>query len=266
MHIDECLLLPKFARKLPGRVRKMCTDLIGDYRGRFALRLPFVIDHVGGRVMLVPGRSPMRKVRRMMGVVLDELESAFPVVKKLQRIISGRDFNFNPLSFTQANETLMPKLYEKARSAVAGKRRGKILDLYSGVGVLGIICAGEGGVTFVEQTPSAVEDIERNVMSNRVMDATIFEGDVDKLIDDILREDDFGWVLMNPPRKGITKHVAETLAGCKVNNIVYVSCNPATLGRDVGRLREGGFEVVSAQGVDMFPRTPHVESVVVLSR
>lgn len=266
MHIDKCLLLPQFARDLPGRVRKLCADLIGEYRGRFALRLPFIMDHVGRRVMLAPGRSPMRNVRRMMRVVFDELESAFPVVKKIQRIIYGHSFKFNPLSFTQANEALMPKLYEKARRAVASKRKGKILDLYSGVGVLGVICAGEDGVTFIEQTPSAVEDIQRNVISNGVVDATIVEADVAAVLGDILNEDEFGWVLVNPPRKGIPKEVVETLAGCSIKDMVYVSCNPATLGRDVGRLREGGFKVVSAEGVDMFPRTPHVESVVVLSR
>jgi len=266
MDIDECLLLPKFARNLTGRVQKISADLIGEYRGRFALRLPFIIDHQTERIMLVPGRSSMHNVRRMMGVVLEELETKFPVVKKLQRIIAGKSFHFNPLSFTQANELLMPRLYETVRIAVASKRRGRILDLFSGVGVLGIICAGEEGVTFVEQTPAAVKDIQRNVMSNGVEDAMIIEGDVAEVIEDVLSDDEFGWVLMNPPRKGLPKVAAEALARCGVNELVYVSCNPATLGRDIGYLREGGFKTVSVVGIDMFPRTPHVEVVAVLSR
>ena len=266
MDIDECLLLPKFARNLPGRVQKLSANLIGEYRGRFALRLPFIVDHQTERIMLAPGRTPMHNVRRMMGVVLEELQAKFPVVKKLQRIITGKSFHFNPLSFTQANELLMPRLYETVRIAVASKRTGKILDLFSGVGVLGIICSGEEGVTFVEQTPAAVKDIQRNVMSNGIEDAVIIEGDVAEVIEDVLSDDKFGWVLMNPPRKGIPKVAAEALSRCGVNNLVYVSCNPATLGRDIGYLREGGFKVGFVEGIDMFPRTPHVEIVAVLSR
>ena len=264
--IDACLLLPGFAVDLPKRVSGICRDLTGTYRGRFALRLPFVFDHENEEIMLAPGRSPMRKVRRFMRLVIEALQDAFPAKPSLLRNVAGRRFRFSPLSFTQANESLMPVLYEKARRAVYRKPGGKILDLYSGVGVLGTICADDEGVTFIERSPTAVEDLKYNAIANKISNATILEGDVETLLNKVIKGDDFGWGIVNPPRKGLPKNVVEILSESTMGNLVYVSCNPATLSRDIKGFIKGGFKIETVEGVDMFPRTPHVETIAVLTR
>jgi 23S rRNA (uracil1939-C5)-methyltransferase len=202
----------------------------------------------------------------MMRLTLEALQDEFPSVASLERVIDGRHFRFNPLSFTQANESLMPELYEKAKRAMKGRPQGRVLDLFAGVGILGIICCGDYGVDFVERSSSAVEDLKRNVVTNKVPDAVILEGDAESLLDEAIEEKDYAWVIMNPPRKGLPRRIPEVLCKSAINNLLYVSCNPATLGRDIGRLKEGGFGVDFAEGVDMFPRTPHVETVAVISR
>ena len=273
--IDACLLLPEFAVDLPKRISDICRDLVGAYRGRFALRLPFVFDHEMKQVMLVPGRSPMRKVRRMMRLVLETLQDTYPAKSSLVRNVAGRRFRFSPLSFTQANESLMPILYEKVRQAVHRMPVGKILDLFSGVGVLGTICSGDDGVTFIERSPTAVEDLKHNAIANKLANATILEGDVETLLQEVISGEAFAWVIMNPPRKGLPPNVAGTVADSAVKNLVYVSCDPATLSRDINRLMQGGFKadtpqgafkVETVEGVDMFPRTPHVETIAILLR
>jgi 23S rRNA (uracil1939-C5)-methyltransferase len=264
--IGECLLLPDFAKDLPGRVKQICSDLIGSYKGKLALRLPFYIDHRGKRMMLAPGRSPMRKTRRMMKVVLDAVQDAFPPDAFIERTFSGRKFRFNLLSFTQANEFLMPSLYQAAKDALGDWSGGKLLDLYSGVGVLGTISSTDAGVTFIEYSPTAVEDLKFNAGANGLANADIVEGDVVKLLPGILKKGRYSAAILNPPRNGLHKDVPELIGKSGINKLLYVSCNPATLGRDVGRFTLHGFKPDSARGADMFPRTPHVESVVVLSR
>ncbi len=171
MHIDSCMLLPDFARDLPSRIVARTKEVVGSYKGRFALRLPFIFNHADRTAMLVPGRSRMNKMRRMMRLVSDALQDEYPPSSYLQRFIEGRLFRFSPLSFSQANETLMPSLYSRAREAIGVGRRERVLDLYSGVGVLGILSAGQKMTTFVELSPSAVEDLRWNVKVNDIAGA-----------------------------------------------------------------------------------------------
>ena len=143
-----------------------------------------------------------------------------------------------------------------------------MLDLYCGIGTISLALAKRAGrVIGAEIVAPAIEDAKENAKRNGVENAEFFCGDAGavarKLADEGLRPD---VITVDPPRKGLGSEVPAILAEMGPERIVYVSCDPATLARDVKRLEELGYRAVKGQAVDLFPRTAHVETVVLLSK
>ena len=143
------------------------------------------------------------------------------------------------------------------------------MELYCGVGTISLTLAGRAGrVIGVELTPQAVEDARENARRNGLEHKTRFEcGDAARLAVKLeaegVRPDA---VVVDPPRKGLAPEVVDAIARMAPERVVYVSCDPATLARDVKRFRALGYAPAWAEAVDLFPRTTHVETIVLLQR
>jgi 23S rRNA (uracil1939-C5)-methyltransferase len=144
-----------------------------------------------------------------------------------------------------------------------------VLDLYSGGGLFAVPIASAGAqVTAVEENARSVDDAERNTRLNGVSASRIrlVRARVEEAMRRLVRER-FDVVILDPPRQGCAPAVLDALAGdVRPPRIVYVSCDPDALGRDLARLRAGGYDLDAVQPVDMFPHTEHIETVVTLAR
>ena len=160
------------------------------------------------------------------------------------------------------------RLYEAAIQRAEITKNDTVLDLYCGVGTITLAMAKAAGkVIGVEVIPQAVEDAKDNAVRNGIENAEFFCGDAGQAALELekqgIRAD---VVVVDPPRKGLNADTIEALHRFAPRRIVYVSCDPATLARDVALLKERGYRVKDAVAADLFPRCAHVESVVCLTR
>jgi 23S rRNA (uracil1939-C5)-methyltransferase len=140
-----------------------------------------------------------------------------------------------------------------------------VLELYSGVGSLtGMIAAGGRRVVAVEEWPSAVEGLRENLQVNGIHGVTPLLGAAEDVLGDL--GGDFQAVVLDPPRGGCHPEVIRAMVDAAVPHVIYVSCNPATLARDLMLLSQGGYVLRRVRPFDMFPQTCHVECVVLMSR
>ena len=186
----------------------------------------------------------------------------------LEEELRGMTFRLSVPSFFQINRAQTERLYALALE-FAGLSGGEtVLDLYCGIGTISLALARQAGrVIGAEVVPQAIEDAKQNAARAGVRNAEFFCGDAgavaQKLADEGVRP---RVICVDPPRKGLGPEVPAILASMAPERIVYVSCDPATLARDVKRLSDLGYQVTKGQAVDLFPRTAHVETVVRLER
>ena len=186
----------------------------------------------------------------------------------IEDTLCGLNFRLSPRSFYQVNHAQAQRLYEAAISQAEITREDTVLDLYCGVGTITLCMAKAAGkVIGVEVVPQAVEDARDNARRNGMENAEFFCGDAGQAALELEKNGvKADVVVVDPPRKGLNADTIEALARFAPRRIVYVSCDPATLGRDVALLKERGYKVKNAMACDLFPRTVHVETVVLLSR
>ena len=186
----------------------------------------------------------------------------------IEDTLCGLNFRLSPRSFYQVNHHQAQRLYEAAISQAEITKNDTVLDLYCGVGTITLAMASAAGkVIGVEVIPQAVEDAKDNAMRNGIENAEFFCGDAGQAALELERKGiQADVVIVDPPRKGLNADTIEALARFAPRRIVYVSCDPATLGRDVALLKERGYVVKNAMAADLFPRCSHVESIVCLVR
>ena len=182
--------------------------------------------------------------------------------------LCGLEFKLSMPSFYQVNRDQAEVLYGKALEFAGLTGAETVLDLYCGIGTITLCLAKAAGrVIGAEIVPPAIRDAKENAVRNQIENAEFFCGDAAdiaaKLEADGLRPD---VVTVDPPRKGLAPEVIASVAAMGPEKVVYVSCDPATLGRDVKIFGQLGYKAVRAAAVDMFPGTAHVETVVLLSR
>ena len=189
--------------------------------------------------------------------------------------ILGCRFELSAPSFFQINPLMTDRLYALAAEYAALRDGEVLLDAYCGAGTIGLTLmhlsrARHGRLIGIESVPEAVENARRNAELNGAGDARFICG---RCEDELGRLTERGLcpdvAVIDPPRKGCDAALMEALGELgrrSLGRIVYISCNPATLARDIGRLREWGWEPTHAEGVDMFGWTSHVETVVLLSK
>ena len=182
-----------------------------------------------------------------------------------QERILGLDFRISPFSFFQTNSLGAEVLYETARSFIGDTRDKVIFDLYSGTGTIAQILAPVAEkVVGIEIVPEAVEAARQNAQANRLDNCTFLAGDVLKVLDTVEEKPDL--IVLDPPRDGIHPKALTKIMKYGVERLVYISCKPTSLVRDLEALQAGGYRLEKACAVDMFPGTGHVETVVLLSK
>lgn len=179
--------------------------------------------------------------------------------------ILGLKFKISPFSFFQTNSLGAEVLYETARDFVGETKDKVIFDLYSGTGTIAQMLAPVAEkVVGVEIVEEAVEAAKENAKLNGLDNCEFIAGDVLKVVDELEDKPDF--IVLDPPRDGIHPKAIDKIIDFGVREMVYISCKPTSLARDLAVLQEAGYQVKRAGCVDMFPETPHVETVVLLSQ
>lgn len=187
----------------------------------------------------------------------------------LEEELCGHTFRLSVPSFFQVNREQTEVLYRRALDFAALTGTETVVELYCGIGTISLTLAEQAArVIGVEVVPQAVADAEENAYRNGLEGKTRFEcGDAGDLAAKLEGEGVRPHVVVvDPPRKGLAPGVADTIAQMAPERVVYVSCDPATLARDVKRFGELGYGPVKAEAVDLFPRTAHVETVLLLSQ
>ena len=186
----------------------------------------------------------------------------------IEDTLCGLTFRLSPRSFYQVNHHQAQRLYEAAISQAEITKDDLVLDLYCGVGTITLAMAKAAGkVIGVEVVEQAVEDAKENALRNGIENAEFFCGDAGKAALDLERKGiKPDVIVVDPPRKGLNADTIEALHRMDPRRIVYVSCDPATLARDVALLKQRGFSLKNAMAADLFPRCAHVESIVCLTR
>jgi 23S rRNA (uracil1939-C5)-methyltransferase len=205
---------------------------------------------------------------RRGNVILGEKYRTLWGENTLSDTLCGLSFRLSVPSFYQVNHDQAERLYEKAVELAGLTGRETVLDLYCGAGTITQVMARRAGeVIGAEIVPEAIEDAKENARRNGIENVRFFCGDAAAVASDFaarrMRPD---VICVDPPRKGLSPEVISAAASMEPEKIVYVSCDPATLGRDVKRFAALGYEAVRAVAVDLFPRTANVESAVLLTR
>ena len=186
----------------------------------------------------------------------------------IEDTLCGCVFRISPKSFYQINPVQTEKLYNKAMEFAQLDAKTRVIDAYCGIGTIGLVAAKTAGeVIGVELNPDAVKDAVSNCKRNGMKNAKFYCADAGDFMEALAAEGESADVVfMDPPRAGSSKKFIESLAKMAPQRIVYISCNPETLARDLQLLSKKGYSVKAIQPVDMFPHTNHIETVVLLSQ
>ena len=185
----------------------------------------------------------------------------------LRAYLGEKTFSLSPHSFYQVNSGAAEIIYEKVRQLAALTGKERVIDVYCGIGGISIFLAPQArevvGIEFVE---AAVADATENAALNRAGNCRFEAGDAVHLLDEIGADGGADLIVLNPPRKGCEEKVLQSAAAIKPARIIYVSCSPETLSRDLDILSRLGYRTLQVHPVDMFPQTIHVEDVALLER
>lgn len=187
----------------------------------------------------------------------------------IEDVLDGVRYQISPLSFYQVNPIQTRELYRKALQYAGLHGTETVWDLYCGIGTISLFLAGQAGHVYgVEIVPPAIEDARKNAQLNGIENAEFFVGKAEEILPRKYQEEQISAdvIVVDPPRKGCDSAVLETMLQIRPKRIVYISCDPATLARDLKILCQGRYKLQKVQPVDMFPHTTHVETVCLLLR
>ena len=273
VEFDDCFLESQDANQI---IRDLKTILIGKPYEK-------TVRHVLIKKAVGTGEIMVAFIVRDMGIDLSDIVSflteKYPDIRSNvilgleEKVIYGSDHicdvfdsirvNLSLKSFYQVNYGQMLKLYQKIRELSGVSENDRVLDLYCGIGTISLyLCRYAKHVTGVEIVEAAVADAKENAKLNGFDNTDFILADASKNMDVYLKDRDI--VIVDPPRKGISQDLIASLKGNRIKRIVYVSCNPATLARDL-QLLQNTYDVGEITPVDMFPFTVHTENVVSLT-
>lgn len=223
----------------------------------------YLVDAVPGLASVVLGFSSGR-----VNTIACERYKTVWGADTIEDTLCGLHFRLSPASFFQVNPPQAAKLYQTALDLSGLQPHETALDLYCGTGTITLLLARRAGLAVgAEIVESAVNDANENAARNGVSNVRFLCADAGRAAAQLacegLKPD---LVSVDPPRKGLSEDVVKTICGFAPPRVVYISCDPATLARDIARFRTGGYELETVRAVDMFPRCAHVETVVRLER
>lgn len=185
----------------------------------------------------------------------------------LEEELFGNKFNIHPNSFFQVNYKQMQKLYKCAIDLLDPKKTETVIDAYSGIGTITLSIAPYVKKVYgIEVVEEAVNNANENKIRNNILNAQFILGKCEEEIMNLVSKEEIDAILMDPPRKGSDQKFLDTVINAKIKKIVYISCGPAALARDLKYLIENGYELKKIVLVDMFSRTTNIESVTMLTR
>ena len=205
---------------------------------------------------------------KQTSMVLGEREIELYGKKYIEDTLCEKTFRISPKSFYQINSVQTEILYETAIRYAGLTGTERILDAYCGIGTIGIIAGDRAKeVIGVELNKDAVKDARINARANRMDNISFYQNDAGKFMTELAAQKiEIDVVFMDPPRAGSDKAFMDSVAELGPKRVVYISCNPVTLARDLKYMSTRGYRVERITPVDMFPMTEHVETVVLLQR
>ncbi len=225
--------------------------------------VPDILEAIPEVVSIVQNVNPKRT-----NVIFGDETILLHGSEKITDTIFDLKFEISARSFYQVNPQQTEVMYQKVKEYAALTGNEIVVDAYCGIGTIGLTLAQDAKQVYgIEVIEEAVKDAENNAKLNNIENATFTAGLAEellpKLVENGLQPD---VVVVDPPRKGLDGQLVNTLIETQPERIVYVSCNPATLARDIALLTEGGYEAKEIQPVDNFPQTTHIETVALLSK
>ena len=293
--IKECLIQKDISSQIAGfileQMKKYKITAYNEEKQKGLVR--HIITKVGIQtneimVIIVINGKEMPNELTIANNIIDEFQNVRTVVKNINmkntnvimgnknEAIVGRGyitdrlgdfiFKISPMSFYQVNPIQAEALYNIGIEKANITKEDVVCDLYCGIGTIGIFASKFAkkvyGIEIVEQ---AIEDAKANAKLNKVNNIDFICGDVEEAFDELIKKEKVNpdVVIVDPPRKGLDENTINNILKLNVQRVVYISCNPATMVRDL-KMMEDKYEITEVQPVDMFPFTSHVESVAVL--
>ena len=177
--------------------------------------------------------------------------------------LKDKIFKVSNDDFYQVNDYQIENLYDSARKYL--EKDKKLLDLFCGSGISSI-ALNDDHIVGIEINKSAIEDAKENALTNNLKDYKFIAKNAKYIDQKFIKKEKIKAVTVDPPRAGLDKEIIKTLAKTEIENIIYISCNPQTLARDIKRFMDRGYKLEKIKAVDMFPQTVHVETVALLSK
>ena len=184
----------------------------------------------------------------------------------LTDVLCGLTFRISPLAFYQVHHDAAELLYQKAAELLSLTGGETLLDLYCGIGTIGLTMARRAGELIgIEVVEEAVKNARENAEINGISNASFYCGDTGSVLNTLATRSPDA-VVVDPPRKGLLPGALKSLLDISPEKLLYISCNPDTLARDIAHLEASGYTCGPVTPVDLFPRTGHVETIVLLQR
>ena len=295
--VKECLLEDEKADAIIQDILKMTRDFkikIYDEDSEYGLLRHVMIrtGHVTGQIMVVlvlaspilPNKNAfveklLEKHPEITTVVISVNDEHTSMVLGNREIVlygegyiedklCGNTFRISPRSFYQVNSVQTEKLYRQAVKFANLTGRERVIDAYCGIGTIGITAAAKAKeVIGIELNGDAVRDAVRNARANNIRNISFYENDAGKFLSNMAEQKEMCEVVfMDPPRSGSTEAFMQAAVDMRPGRIIYISCEPTTLARDLRWLKKHGYKAREAVAYDMFPFTANVETVVLLTR
>ncbi|WKY46663.1 23S rRNA (uracil(1939)-C(5))-methyltransferase RlmD [Eubacteriaceae bacterium ES3] len=188
--------------------------------------------------------------------------------KRLVEKIGDLKFAISPNSFFQVNSSQTEVLYNVVKDFAGLDGSQSVADLYCGTGTIGLYLAGQAkDVIGIEVVRDAIFDARENAGLNQIENARFIEGKSEIVLQELAQNEGYNpdLIILDPPRKGCEGELLEKIIELKTKKVIYVSCNPATLARDLKILTDSGYQVEKVQPVDLFPNTTHVETIILMT-
>lgn len=297
--VDTCMIENQKADEIIRSIRELAKSfkirIFDEDTGYGLLRHVLVrVGHHSGQIMVVlvladpvlPGKNNFVKALlklhpeittivlnvndKRTSMILGEKEKTIYGKGYIEDTLCGLTFRISPKSFYQINTQQTEVLYKKAIKLADLKGKERVLDAYCGIGTIGMAAAAHAkSVIGVELNPDAVRDARANAKANGVKNIDFYQNDAGRFMVQMAEQEGKGAidvVFMDPPRAGSDEAFMSSVVKLEPKKVVYVSCNPETLARDLGYFQKHGYRAKEAWAVDMFPWTNAIESVVLLSK
>ncbi|SHG61224.1 23S rRNA (uracil1939-C5)-methyltransferase [Thermosyntropha lipolytica DSM 11003] len=268
--IDDCLLIKEDMAKISRKIGFILKEIAHEGQGEIIVRQ----SSYNGKIMLIcdlPSLEPEKILSRLKedvdGIYIKQKNRLIHFYGDLylEEKIGANIFRLSPGSFFQVNQEQNEKIISFIQSYLNLTGKETLLDAYCGVGSIGISLAGRAAkVLGIENNREAVKNAEYNAHYNRLNNCRFLAGDCEKILP-VLNEK-FDMVIVDPPRSGLKKEVIASLIKAAPQKIAYVSCNPATLARDLNLIQASGYIIEEIKPFDMFSKTYHVECVAGIRR